>query len=67
MKKGDLVWIHVVGRKKMGIVCEMDPTFPEEEDKEWTDKDYYWVVVPATGEKKWAKGNQLKLITETEE
>ena len=47
----------------MGIVCEMDPTFPEE-DREWTDEDYYWVIVPTTGEKKWVKGNQLELITE---
>jgi hypothetical protein len=66
VKKGDLVWLNIVGKKKMGIVCEMDPTFPDEERREWTDEDYYWIIVPITGEKKWVKGNQLELIAEIE-
>ena len=65
MKIGDLVWCQNGIRKNMGIICDRDPTYPEN-DKPLQPEDYVWVVLVEGefGQKKWTKAKKLELINE---
>jgi hypothetical protein len=63
MKGGDLVYIEIMGRRHMGIIESMDPSKPDPYGAgPWTREDYYWVVIPETGSRLWAKGKELEVI-----
>ena len=65
MKVGDLVHFRFAGKKHIGLIESVDPRPPVGLERLWTEEDYYWVVVPATGERKWIKGIKLEVINES--
>ena len=62
MNPGDLVYVYILGEKRVGIVERMDPSKPDPFGGDWTREDYYWIVIPSTGDRKWIKGTELEVI-----
>ena len=64
MGPGDLVYIDIIGERHMGIIQSMDPTLPEDADREYNSNDYCWVIITHGKEymKKWIKMEKLVLV-----
>ena len=44
------------------IIESIDPEIPLTSQREAGDEDYYWVIIPETGNIKWEKGINLEII-----
>tara|TARA_B100000131_G_C17572110_1_gene391357 strand:+ start:55 stop:261 length:207 start_codon:yes stop_codon:yes gene_type:complete len=62
MSPGDLVYVTMLGKKYVGIIESIDPEIPLTSQREAGDEDYYWVIIPETGNIKWEKGINLEII-----
>jgi hypothetical protein len=52
----------MLGKKYVGIIESVDPEIPANSHRYAGVEDYYWVVIPETGNKKWEKGINLELL-----